>query len=169
MGVVNIKSFHTLTRAAVLLALTVCIQSLKLPQVLTGPAVNMMLIVTVVAAGVPGEVLVGGLTPWLAMLFGIVPGQMLPTLPFLMAGNALYCQIFGALKRHALPGVGLASLVKFLVIWGGAKLFLELPVPLVQMLFLPQLVNALVGGSLGLGLGFHLLKPGVMNRAGSRF
>jgi len=102
--------------------------------------------------------MVGGLTPWLAILFGIVPGQMLAVLPFLMVGNALYCLVFGTLNRHLLLGLVAGSLVKFMVIGGAAKLFLNIPAPLVQMLFLPQLFNALLGGAAGIVLGLYLLK-----------
>lgn len=44
-----------LTRTALLLAITVSIQALRLPQPITGPLVNMMLILTVLSAGVPGQ------------------------------------------------------------------------------------------------------------------
>lgn len=155
---VIIRNLNNLTRTALLLALTVCIQSIRLPQVATGPLVNMMLIFTVLAAGVSGAVAVGALTPWLAILFGIVPGQMLPVLPFLMAGNILYCLVFGALKRNVLLGLAAGSLAKFVVIGGGAQLLLNLPTPLGQMLIMPQLVNALWGGAVGIALGVYVFR-----------
>lgn len=140
-----------LTRTALLLAITVSIQALRLPQPFTGPLVNMMLILTVLSAGVPGAVMVGGLTPWLGVLFGIVPGQMLPVLPFLMAGNALYCLVFG--RFQTLLGVAVGSMVKFAFIAGAAQYILSLPPTLPHMLALPQLTNALAGGLAGVILG----------------
>jgi len=124
----------------------------------------MMLILAVLMVGAPGGVVVGGLTPWIAILFGIVPGQMLPVLPFLMMGNAFYCLVFGVFKPQPLLGLAAASLIKFLIIAGAAKVILSLPAPMAQVLLLPQLLNALAGGAIGTGLGLYLVKiPGTEN------
>ena len=65
----NLKFF---TRTAILLALTLAFQMLKLPQPMTGPAVNAMLFISTAAVGIWGGVIIGALTPWIAFINGIL-------------------------------------------------------------------------------------------------
>ena len=50
-----------ITRTALLLALTVAVQALSLPPVITGPLVNFMLVVASLAVGAAGGVMIGAL------------------------------------------------------------------------------------------------------------
>ncbi len=150
------KSQQFLTRTAMFLALTVSVQLFKFPPVITGLLVNLMLIISTALAGTAGGVFIGSMTPWVALIFGILPAPLFPAVPFIMAGNAAYCFLFGRLYRPnttvwlSWAGVVGGSLVKFAIIGGGVKLVLDLPAPIVEVLFLPQLFNAFLGGGLGL-------------------
>ncbi|EEG77280.1 hypothetical protein [Dethiobacter alkaliphilus] len=144
-----------LTRTAMLLALTLAFQALGLPTVITGPMVNFMLVLSVILVGTGGGVFIGTITPWIALLVGILPAPLAPAVPFIMAGNAILCLTVGVLSQSTamrVLGVILGSLLKFAVIGGAASYVLTLPAPMAQMLTFPQLTNALLGGLLAVSM-----------------
>lgn len=143
-----------LTRTALLLALTLALQGLRLPTFLTGPSVNLLLALAVFWAGAPSGIIIGLLTPWAALLLGILPAPLAPAVPFIMIGNAVYSFLIGLLygyfssRRGQIAGVIAGSAAKFAVIAGAASFILTLPPPLTGVLLFPQLYNALIGGLL---------------------
>ncbi len=151
-----------LVRIALLMAMTLAVQGLRLPAPVTGPLVNGMLILSTALAGTAGGVLIGLLTPWAALFLGILPAPLAPAVPFIMAGNAVYCFSFGIFSTRfqgwggALSGVTAGAGLKFVLIAGGVRFLLALSSPLVQVLLLPQLVNAFLGGLLALPVVFRL-------------
>jgi hypothetical protein len=70
------RNVKYLTLTAVLLALTAAIQMAGLPQPITGPAVNAMLMLTTLVVGMAGGVAVGALTPGIAFLRGILAPRL---------------------------------------------------------------------------------------------
>lgn len=153
-------SVQQLTRLALLLALTLAVQLLRLPAPVTGPLVNLMLILSTALAGPAGGAGIGLLTPWAALLLGIIPPILAPAIPFIMAGNALYCLSYGALegkiKGGSAVGVLLGAALKFVVIAGAARWLLVLPPAASGALLLPQLFNAIIGGGAALPLANYL-------------
>lgn len=153
-------SVRQLTRIALLLALTLAVQLLRLPAPVTGPLVNLMLILSTALAGTAGGAGVGLLTPWTALLLGIIPPILAPAIPFIMAGNAIYCLSYGALegkiKGGSILGVALGAVLKFAVIAGAARYLLTLPPAVSGALLLPQLINAAVGGGAALPIAHRL-------------
>lgn len=150
-----------ITRTALLLALTLVVQSFRFPPFVTGPLVNFMLILSTIMVGTAGGVFIGFLTPWAALLVGILPAPLAPVVPFIMFGNAFYCLLYGWLGGaggRKWLGIGVASFAKFAVIGSAAQFILALPAPLVQILLFPQLLNALIGGVFAIGVGHHLKK-----------
>ena len=158
----SVLTVPRLARIALLAAMTLAVQGLRLPAPLTGPLVNLMLILSTALAGTAGGVLIGLLTPGAALFLGILPAPLAPAVPFIMAGNAVYCLSFGVFSTRFqgwgahLCGVAAGAGLKFGLIGGGVHFLLALPPPLVQLLLLPQLVNALFGGLLALPLVKHL-------------
>ena len=150
-------SVKNLTRTALLLALTLAIQGFRLPPFMTGPLVNFMLILSTIIVGTAGGIIIGSISPWIALMVGILPAPLAPAVPFIMLGNAVYCLLFGLLHdgRRWL-GVGAASLAKFLLIAGAVQFVLSLPTPVTQLLMIPQLINALVGGAAALVAATYL-------------
>lgn len=145
-------STNFLTRTALFLALTLAVQGLRLPTFFTGPAVNLFLALAAIWIGMGSGVIIGLLTPWAALLLGILPAPLAPAIPFIMAGNAVYALSIGLLNR-VLPvkaggfvGVAVGSAVKFFVIAGAATYILTLPPPVTGALLLPQFYSALLGG-----------------------
>ena len=80
-----------LTRIALLLALTLAVQSLRLPTPVTGPLVNFMLIFSTALVGPAGGALIGSITPGAALLLGVIPPLLAPAIRFIMTGTALFC------------------------------------------------------------------------------
>lgn len=145
-----------LTRAAMLLALALVVQALRLPQPFTGPAINAILILAIPLVGGLAGVLIGFITPWVAVLTGILPPPVAPFAPFIMIGNALLCISFAALRRvNAWLAAGAAAVIKFLWLAASvrylAALFrIALPLKVAATFQLPQLYTALAGGLIAL-------------------
>ncbi|TYP52466.1 ECF transporter S component [Thermosediminibacter litoriperuensis] len=147
-----------LTRTALLLAVTLMVQYLKMPQLITGSLVNAMLVIASGAVGVFSGITIGLLTPVIALLVGIL--KFPPMVPFIMAGNALYVWLYSS-QKNAMIGVPLAAVAKYawlsisvvyILNWFGIRV----PAPVVQAFTLPQLFTALLGGAIGLTVIFLL-------------
>ncbi|HHX77422.1 MAG TPA: ECF transporter S component [Firmicutes bacterium] len=139
-----------MTRTALLLALTMVVQSLRLQPTITGPLVNFMLIFSTLLVGTAGGVFIGSITPWIALTVGILNPVLAPAVPFIMLGNAVFCLLAGlaANKNSYLQFIAIigGAVLKFGVIAGAAAFILKLPEPVTQVLMFPQLTNALIGG-----------------------
>jgi len=161
-----------ISRLAILLALTMIVQMIGLPQPVTGPLVNLILILSVLLLNIKAAIVIGGITPLLALWRGQLPALLAPMIPFIVLGNILFVFVFGGcrilLRRFRLNAwiVDLIALVagagvKFLLLWSGAVWF----VPLIfgkafspQFIFMmstPQYLTALIGGGLAL-ISFQL-------------
>ncbi|ADL07046.1 ECF transporter S component [Thermosediminibacter oceani] len=147
-----------LTRTALLLAVTLMLQYLKMPQLITGSLVNAMLLIAAGTVGVFSGITIGLLTPLIALLVGIL--KFPPMVPFIMAGNALYVWLYSS-QKNAVIGVLLAAVAKYawlsisviyILKWFGVRV----PPPVVQAFTLPQLFTALLGGAIGVTLIFLL-------------
>jgi len=69
-------SIRWLTRTAILLAITLAFQMMGFPQMITGPAVNAMLLLSGTYVGALSAVIIGMLTPFIAFIrdFGSTAG-----------------------------------------------------------------------------------------------
>jgi hypothetical protein len=153
----NLRFF---TRTAILLALTLAFQMLKLPQPMTGPAINAMLFVSTAAVGVWGGVIIGALTPWIAFINGILNPALSPAIPFIMLGNAVLCIIFGLVKKiNIYFAVAGAAAFKFIILSTAVRFVVNVPPPAAKALQIPQLYTALVGGAVALVVIKILEKP----------
>lgn len=85
-----------LTRTAILLAITLIFQFLKMPQLITGSIVNAMLLIAAGTVGMWSGIIIGLLTPVIAFLVGIMGFPLM--IPFIMVGNGLYVMLFSTQK-----------------------------------------------------------------------
>lgn len=139
------------TRTAVILALTVVFQSLKLGQLVTGSLVNASLFISGCMMGWLSGVLIGSVTPWIALLIGILKPALAPAVPFIMLGNAVLVLVFCSLKdKNFFVAVGVASCTKFLVLYISTRFLISLNPVIVTALQFPQLITALIGGFVAL-------------------
>ncbi len=155
-----------ITRTAIFIALLVAVQWVTKPlgQYVTGSLVNLILILSVMLAGVAAGVTVAVLSPALAFLLGIGPA-LIQLVPFIMLGNVAIVLVWhfiagkGAegksLVRNviaAAAGAGVKFLVLFLTIAKFAvPVLLKLPEPQATMIStmfsVPQLITAAIGGA----------------------
>jgi len=163
-----------ITRTAAMTALLVAVQfvtGLLGNQIVTGSAVNLLLVVTILTCGLASGATVAVISPMCAYLVGV--GPMFPLLiPFIALGNValvIVWFVLGSLNKAGKFGklhvaaswltVAAAAVVKFLVLYSGVVL---LAVPyllklnetqntkLISMFSYPQLVTATIGGAVAL-------------------
>lgn len=157
-----------ITRLIILISLTLSFEMLGLPQPITGPLVNLMLILTTLVLNPLAGVILGSVSPFVAVIRGQLPPILLPMVPFIMIGNALLVLIFG-LGRKLIPfslhhdsspiksignwlGLFLGATIKFLWLYLSASLVVplilgkQLPAPFIAMMAIPQFVTAIIGG-----------------------
>lgn len=162
----NLKNIKWITRTAVLLALLVLLQLITKPlgQLVTGSAVNFVLIASAVLCGLSSGIVVAVASPFLAYALGIGPA-FIQLIPFIALGNLVLVLVYGlVLKRsQTLPywliAVISATLLKFIVLYLG---IVQLALPLIPnikapqltalsaMFGWPQLITACIGGVLAL-------------------
>lgn len=149
------------------LAAALAITNMGLPQYVTGPLVNALLLLTLEWCGLGQAMVVGMVTPVGAALRGILPLPLWVMMPFIAVGNAALVGMFALLrKRSRLLALVAAAVVKFawlyaavtaLVVWplhvavGGNVAAVAIPQAMVNMMRWPQLGTALVGGVLAFG------------------
>ncbi len=160
-AVTRTLSFVDIRKRVLLFALfaliTLAPLTVRHTQLLTGPLVNMMLLLTCAAVG-PTEALFLGLLPSpTALVSGLLPLPLAPMLPFIMIGNALYVLAFHLLRaRSPVGGVVAGSVLKYVFLVFAARflsaaLLAPDAVPLAaKMMGVAQLVTALGGGALAL-------------------
>ena len=146
-------SLRWITRTAILLAITLAFQMLGFPQMVTGPAVNAMLLLSSTYVGALGATVIGLLTPWIAFIRGILAPPLAPMIPFIMLGNAVlvlcYVIIRGKVNNNYIgSGIGLVTgaIAKFLVLSLAVQLIVNLPPPVSKAMQIPQLYTAVIGG-----------------------
>jgi hypothetical protein len=151
-----------------LLTLAVAIPGLGLPQYITGPLVNALLIITVETLGVAPALWVGVAPSVVAWGSGVLPAPLLVMIPFIVAGNAILAATHGVLRRiNYWLGVVIGAVLKCAWLWmavtfvtvrpfslqiDGAVRPVSIPPAMVAMMTWPQLATALAGGALAFGL-----------------
>ncbi len=153
-----------LTRTAVLLALTLAVQMVGLPQPFTGPLVNAMLLLSGIFVGVSSGILIGLLTPGIAFMRGILPAPLGPMIPFIMLGNGILVAIFNGtrsiFKSKRFPkkllvsviGLLIGATAKFLVLSSAVKFIVQVPPKIAQAMQTPQFITAMTGGIIAIAI-----------------
>lgn len=146
---VNLK---LITRTGVLLAIALTVQLMHLPSYFTGPAINAVLILAAIFVGISGGILIGCITPGVALIMGIIPPIVAPLVPVIMIANAVLVLVFNLLAQtnRYLAFIS-AALAKFAVFYIAIKYLLQLfsikiPAPVLVTFQVPQLYTALLGG-----------------------
>lgn len=154
-------SVRTLTQLAILLAITLAFQMLGLPQPITGPAVNCMLILSALTIGPMGAALIGALTPVIAFMRGILAPPLGPAIPFIVVANWVYIFAFAGLKRvNMYLGLLVGAVLKLLILAGAVQFFIAVPPAVAKALQFPQLITALTGGLIAFLVWSALQKTG---------
>jgi hypothetical protein len=154
-----------ITRTAIFIALLTGLQFMTAPlgQLVTGPVINLVLIVSVMTCGLSTGLTVGLLSPVFAKIIGI--GPLWPLVPFIMAGNSTLIAVWhfmGGMRFANARTVRLATLItaaaaKFMVLYIGivriaVPYALNLPERQAQVITgtfsIAQFITALLGGAM---------------------
>jgi hypothetical protein len=146
----------------------IAITNLGLPQAVTGPLVNALLILTVEWGSVSQAICVGMVTPMGAALRGILPLPLLVMIPFISLGNAILAGSYGFLRqRNRWLGLAVGASAKALFLYstsmvmvarpfhlemGGRDQAVVMPEAFLTMMSWPQWVTAMAGGLLAFGI-----------------
>lgn len=168
---------HTTLRATSLvaaLALSLLIPYLGMPQWITGPLVNALLLIVPLQLGATQAIVVGMVTPMAALLRGVLPLPLAIMIPFIALGNALYVAAFRRIEdRNRWIALGVAASSKYALLqsaililtWrplalaaGGGQTALAIPNAIATMMSWPQLLTALAGGLMALGINGALTR-----------
>ncbi|MBN1154783.1 ECF transporter S component [candidate division KSB1 bacterium] len=169
-----------IARLSILIAFTLMLQAAALPQPITGPLVNTMLFFTAAYLGTFAGVVLGIITPLIALLMGQLPAALALMVPFIILANASLVIIFTLGQAIDLPvrwftrsqiyiAILLAAAVKTFILFITVKLIVPLafgrtfPDNLVLMMTTPQFVTALIGGIISLFLVQVLKKSHMWN------
>lgn len=95
------QNTHRLARLALFLALTLAVQFTGLPQALMGPLVNAVLLLAAFMLGPTPAVLLGMLTPAVALIRGHLPPFLAVLVPFIAAANGMFILAFAWVIRIA--------------------------------------------------------------------
>lgn len=164
----NQKKVIWITRTAIFIALLVVMQFLTASlgnTIITGSIVNLLLIVCVMTCGLSAGICVSAISPIIAKLLGIGPFWEL--IPFIIAGNivlVLLWHLIGnyPMKNKLVPSI-LALIIgaigKFATLYFGIVQFAvpiilrlqgEQAVIISAMFSVPQLITALIGGTVAI-------------------
>jgi hypothetical protein len=154
------------------IALGIAIPQMGMPQAITGPLVNALLLITVETTGAGAAVLVGLSTPLSALTHGVLPLPLMIMIPFIGIANAILSTTYGALKyKNKWLALIAGAALKFFCLYGvttwlthdplqvnigQATQAVHLPPTLVTMMQWPQLVTALAGGVIAFGITWSL-------------
>ncbi len=155
-----------LTRSAAALAILVALQLVtrSLGQLVTGSCVNLVLAVAALYLGRLSALALALLSPLLAWLLGV--GPAFPALlPCIMLGNTVFVLLLSVKRwniRLRLPVAALAKMLTLRILIGNFVAPLVVPaaklIAVISMFSWPQLVTALLGGTLGVVVAARLSK-----------
>ncbi|MGI6684536.1 MAG: ECF transporter S component [Bacillota bacterium] len=161
------NAVHFITRTAVLLAIVLAVQSLRLPSYITGPVVNAVLILATIFSSVISAVIIGCITPVVALFTGIIPPAALPLVPVIAAANITLAIVFYLIDKFNRYCAWLgAAAAKFGIFYLSLNFLLgligvQVPAPMIAAFQIPQLYTALAGGFLAIIIARYL--KGVIN------
>ena len=133
-----------IARTALLLALAIAVQQFRV-QWLTGPAINAILVLTIVYVDVYSAAIVGSMTPVLALINGIMPLAIV--VPFIIAANIAYVVAFSwQYKNNIFIAISISAIMKYVVLAVAVTFIIDVPPPVAYALTTPQLFTSVVGG-----------------------
>ncbi len=129
-------------------------------QLVTGPIINAILVLSIFLLGLRGAVVIALLPSLMALSSGLLPAVLSPTVPFIMLSNIILILTIEGFYRlnkkeggywwGLLMGAGLKALFLFLSTGLIAKLLInqQLMTAVIKMMGWAQLATALAGGLL---------------------
>ncbi|MFA5013245.1 MAG: iron hydrogenase [Candidatus Paceibacterota bacterium] len=139
---------------SVILALAIFAPMIK-DQMITGTIVNALLFSSVFLLDFKGALAIALFPSLVSLSTGLLPGAMVPMVPFIVLGNIILISVFSLLKgkNYGLAAIS-ASALKFVWLFSVSQLVMGLFVKesmatnIAAMMGLPQLFTALAGAVL---------------------
>lgn len=143
---------YNLTKASMLLAVALLFQFIKLGQFFTGTGINATLIIAASLCGPWWAASIGAITPFFAVILGVLAPAILPIVPFIIISNMVYALTFYYLKdKNQYVAIGTAAFIKFILLYTVVNYIVtKVPAPIKLAMSSPQLVTAISGGILAL-------------------
>lgn len=169
------KQTKFITTTGILIALTIVFQSLSkfIPlgpygNFITGSLVNACLLISASLVGVLGGGIIGIITPFVALLTGTAVPLLFT--PFIALGNFSLVLGFSLLKNNKWMRYIIPAIVKTIILYASISIMLNvLTLPVAQATMLvylfswPQLVTALIGGTIASIVTYRLKKVPATN------
>ncbi len=159
--VIEIKKQKTLQiiKFIILLGIASLLPAVVHNQIITGSVINATLFLAVLTLDIQSAILIGLIPSIVALSVGLLPAPLAPMIPFIMFANSLLIIVFNWLKeRNYWLGVIVASLIKFLFLFGASSIVInlllkqELASKVSIMMSWPQLATAIIGGIIAFGV-----------------
>ena len=167
---------------AILASITIAFELIGLPQPITGPLVNAMLLLTALIINTTAGVMLGCITPVVAILRGQLPPALAPMIPFIVLANSVFVVVFGQIhhiffsnkqtrKRYLINIFALfaSSLCKFLLLVLSVNILLpvffgtDIPEIFIAAMTFTQFFTAMIGGLFALFLFKLLMKLDIVD------
>jgi riboflavin transporter len=164
VSTLNLTQTKTKIGIGVALA-TVLLPTLVHNQLITGPLINTLLLLTTLTLGTSAALTIGLIPSLIALSRGLLPIALAPAVPFIMVSNAIYILVFAKfikndeIRKNKITNKGFAlgvtagSIAKFAFLTSASQLILPrlftsaaITQKAAFMLSAPQLVTALIGG-----------------------
>lgn len=160
-----------ITRTALLLAVTLLLQGLRLvipvpPQIslfFIGSLVNACLVIAVLRTDLKAGSVIAVAAPVFAYLEGMLPLPFF--IPFVAVGNLVYVVFIWALQQYGLRKLYIAAFLKAIVLFGGFSLLfalVQVPPKITHMILFamswPQIVTGIIGLVVGYAVSQRLKK-----------
>ena len=157
----NKNKIKSIALNGIMLALTVALQAVNLPNILTGVIVNSIFVFILFYVGIKSSIILCLLSPLFGFLTGHVPVFMYPVLPMIALGNTLLVVTLQKLeKKSKWLQLLLPALIKALVIGLGGLLMISIFIPdkIQNFIFLTVLGIQFFTAVPGIWLGIKLSK-----------
>ena len=169
-----------ISRLSILIALTFVIQIAGFPQPVTGPLVNAMLLISTAFLGCTAGIVLGIITPLLALIRGLLPPVLAPVVPFIIIGNIILVFLFhfiinnvhfnllNFIKKYI--AIVIAAFGKYIFLFLSVKIILplifnfQIAEKIVIIMTTPQLITAIAGGIIALIIIEILKKTGLESK-----
>lgn len=160
-----------ITRTALLLAVTLLLQGLRLvipvpPQIslfFIGSLVNACLVIAVLRTDLKAGSVIAVAAPVFAYLEGMLPLPFF--IPVVAVGNLVYVVFIWALQQYGLRKLYIAAFLKAIVLFGGVSLLfalVQVPPKITHMILFamswPQIVTGIIGLVVGYAVSQRLKK-----------
>ena len=157
-----------LALSALFLALTLVIQLSGLPMPVMGPLVNGILLLSSVILGLLPALLLGTLTPVIALIRGYLPPFLAVLIPFIVVANGILVTTFTLISKvipnpsdrifsiQMIASISLAAVLKTAFLFVSIRVLvpvwfgMAIPDQIALMMTTPQFLTAMAGGLIAL-------------------